>query len=420
MSIISDPKDVSVDTVNRDLLIRLEPKFGMGPTKYIHPYTLINQQLYLPFAYATRVLHIARPERKTFPVVEKRFVGKLRPEQQLVRKEAVRYLNRRGSIMISAYPGFGKTCTAIHLAISIRLRTLIIVNKIVLMRQWEDSVTKFCPDAVVHRVTAKSTKKPGDFYIINAQNVEKKGRAFFKDVGAVIVDEAHMIMAETLSRCMQHICPRYLIGLTATPYRPDGLDILLQFYFGNRKIIRKLHRKHTVYRVETGFVPKIEKTIQGRINWGSILDQQAKCIPRNELIISIIEKYPQRNFLVLVKRVWQGEYLIRRLTEKSITVTSLIGGNQEFEVHARVLIGTCQKVGTGFDHPKLDTLILAADVQEYFIQYLGRIFRVEDSAPVVFDLVDNNRTLLKHYQTRVNVYQEHGGVIKIYKRNKLR
>jgi hypothetical protein len=30
---------------------------------------------------------------------------------------------------------------------------------------------------------------------MNAQNVEKKGRDFFSDVGLVIVDEAHMIMA---------------------------------------------------------------------------------------------------------------------------------------------------------------------------------------------------------------------------------
>ena len=59
------------------------------------------------------------------------------------------------------------------------------------------------------------------------------------------------------------------------------------------------------------------------------------------------------------------------------------------------MIGTCQKVGTGFNHPKLDTLILAADIQQYFIQYLGRIFRVKKGEPMVFDLVDNNNILKK-------------------------
>lgn len=307
------------------------------------------------------------------------------------------------------------TICAVHMAAGIGFRTLIIVNKIVLMKQWEESILKFCPKAVVHRVTAKSPKKPGDFYIMNAQNVEKKGKDFFSDVGLVIVDEAHMIMAETLSRSLQHVYPRYLIGLTATPYRPDGLNILLQLYFGRHKIIRKLHRKHIVYKVDTGFIPKVERTLQGRVNWGSILDQQANCEARNELIINIIESHPDRNFLVLVKRISQGKYLIADLEKRGVSVTNLIGSNQEFESSARVLIGTCQKVGTGFDHPKLNTLILAADIQEYFIQYLGRIFRVKDSEPIVFDLVDSNGILRKHFATRQRVYREHGGVIKSWK-----
>ena len=307
------------------------------------------------------------------------------------------------------------TICAVHMAASIGFRTLVIVNKIVLMKQWEESILKFCPSAIVQRLTAKSKKKPADFYIMNAQNVEKKGRTFFSDVGLVIVDEAHMIMAETLSRSLQYVFPRYLIGLTATPYRPDGLNILLQLYFGRHKIIRKLHREHIVYKVDTGFIPKVERTLQGRVNWGSILDQQANCEARNNMILDIIEGHPDRNFLVLVKRVSQGHYLIGKLEEMGISVTNLIGGNQEFESSARVLIGTCQKVGTGFDHPKLNTLILAADIQEYFIQYLGRIFRVKDSKPIVFDLVDSNGILRKHFATRQRVYREHGGIIKSWK-----
>ena len=415
MSLITGLDSIPVEKVNKDLLIKIEPKYGIGQTKYVQPYTLVSDQICLPFAYASRVLKIVRPLRNTFPGTKKKFKGKLRLEQDEVRKEAVKSLNKRGSIMISAYPGFGKTCIAILIAIMIRLRALIVVNKIILMKQWEESILKFCPTAVVHRVTTRSPKKPGDFYIINAQNAEKKGRKFFSDVGLVIVDEAHMIMAETLSKSMQYVYPRYLIGLTATPYRPDGLDILLQLYFGRHKIIRKLQRKHLVYKVDTGFIPKIEKTIQGRVNWGSILDQQANCVERNELILNIIETYSTRNFLILVKRVTQGNYLIKRLQEKKISVTNLIGSNQEFESTARVLVGTCQKVGTGFDHPKLDTLILAADVQEYFIQYLGRIFRVKDSKPIVFDLVDSNGILRRHYSTRAKVYREHGGVIRPYK-----
>ena len=323
-------------------------------------------------------------------------------------------MNKNGSVIVSCYPGWGKTICAINMAISIGFRTLVIVNKIVLMKQWEESILNFCPKAIVHRLTSQSIKKPGDFYIMNAQNIEKKGKSFFSDIGCCIVDENHLIMAETLSRSLQYIFPRYLIGLSATPYRHDGLDILLKLYFGKHKIIRTLYRKHLVYKINTGFTPKIERNIQGRVNWGSILDQQANCTSRNNLIVDIIKKYDKRNFLVLIKRISQGKYLIEQLEKRNIHVTNLIGNNQEFESTARVLIGTCQKVGTGFNHPKLDTLILAADIQQYFIQYLGRIFRVKKGEPMVFDLVDNNNILKKHYSTREKVYKKHGGIIKKY------
>jgi superfamily II DNA or RNA helicase len=70
-----------------------------------------------------------------------------------------------------------------------------------------------------------------------------------------------------------------------------------------------------------------------------------------------------------------------------------------------------QKAGVGFDHKRLDSLILASDVEGYFIQYLGRCMRTEEVEPVIFDIVDNQNTLRKHFSTRQKVYFEHGGEI---------
>jgi superfamily II DNA or RNA helicase len=75
---------------------------------------------------------------------------------------------------------------------------------------------------------------------MNATNIEKMGRKFFEGIGLVICDEVHLLVAETLSRSLQYLCPRYLIGLSATPYRLDGLNILLDLYFGEDKIIREM------------------------------------------------------------------------------------------------------------------------------------------------------------------------------------
>jgi superfamily II DNA or RNA helicase len=399
------------EKIRKELEIKLENKYGIGQPRYIYPYIIQSDDIKLPFAYAVS-LQISRPKRELFPPINVKFAGELRPEQKIVRINSLKCLSNTGSVMISAYPGFGKTAGAINLATSIKFKTLIIVNKIVLIKQWKESILKFCPTAKVQTLTAQSKKQDVDFYIINAQNTEKMGKTFFADIGTCVVDEAHMIMAETLSKSLQYVYPRYLIGLTATPYRPDGLDVLLNFYFGNHKIIRKLHREHTAYKVSTGFKPPVEKTIQGRINWGSILDAQANNDERNDLIIRIIQHFSDRNFLVLVKRVEQGKYLVNSLKKYGESVTDLIGSNQDFDTEARILVGTCQKVGVGFDHSKLDTLLLATDLEEYFVQYLGRIFRTKDNTPIVFDLVDENSILNKHFNTRRKVYQEHGGIVK--------
>ena len=413
---INELSDSHLAKVNEELKIELNDKYSFGPTKYMIPYEITDyDSVLLPFAYSVQKLNLKRRSRDLFTPMTSPFEGELRDEQHVVKTEAISILNKKGSVILSMYCGFGKTITSINLACAIGMKTLVIVNKLVLMKQWEESINRFCPSAVVQKVTPKS--KPdasANFLIINAINTPKLSKEFFSTIGLVIVDEAHLIMAETVSKCMQSISPRYLIGLTATPYRPDGLDALLEFYFGIDKIIRELWREHLVYKVETGFEPIVELTAQGRMNWGSVLDSQSKDKTRNELIVDIISHFKERNFLVMVKRVEQGELLEKMLLERGEDVTSLVGARQTFEVSSRILIGTCSKVGTGFDHPRLDTLLLAADVEEYFIQYLGRCMRTRDGTPIVFDIVDDNGVLKKHYNTRKKIYLKHGGKIQIF------
>tara|TARA_B110000908_G_C9957164_1_gene315183 strand:- start:169 stop:597 length:429 start_codon:yes stop_codon:yes gene_type:complete len=129
------------------------------------------------------------------------------------------------------------------------------------------------------------------------------------------------------------------------------------------------------------------------------------------MIVELVKFFPKRVFLVLCKRINQGNYLVQRLREEGEDVTSLIGKQQEFEQKSRILVGISSKVGTGFDHPRLDALILASDIQAYFIQYLGRCMRTQEGVPLIFDLVDKNPILDKHFRVRRSTYLEHGGSI---------
>ena len=307
------------------------------------------------------------------------------------------------------------TITSINLACTIKLKTLIVVNKVVLIKQWKESIEMFCKNPRIQILESKSDfDEEADFYIMNAINISKMGHSFFKHIKLLIIDELHNIMAEQLSYSMNYIQPRYLIGLSATPYRNDGLDILIDIYFGNNKIVRELYHEHRVFLIKTNFKPEVKVMDNGRVNFSSILKDLSESDERNEIIIDILRRHKDRNFLVIIKRIKQGEYLLKRLQEEGESVDSLIGSKQKFDKEARILIGTSSKIGTGFDHKKLDTLMLAAPVKEYFIQFLGRVFRRKDVKPYVFDLLDNNPILLRHYKDRKEIYNKHGGRVTIY------
>lgn len=408
---IDNLSDQDIEKLSKELQVAQEPsKYSFSTTpNYICLYEAENNDLYIPFAYSRKY---PRPERSQFPEQKVRFVGELRAGQKEVRKEAIERLNSHGSVIVASFPGWGKTITAINIATKINMKTLILCHRIVLVNQWKDAIAKFCPEASVQVITSSSKKEDANFYIMNATNVPKHSREFYKEIGCLLVDEAHLIMADKLSHCMRYILPRYVLGLSATPYRTDGLDILIDMYFGKYKIIRKLYRKHIVYKYITGFKPEVKMNRMGKVDWGSVLESQCSNRERNDIIIRIIKHFPDRVFLVLCKRVDQAKYIVQRLQEENEDVTSLIGSNQEFEQSSRILVGTVQKTGVGFDHPRLNTLILASDVEQYFVQYLGRVFRREDTEPVIFDLVDNYALLLKHFKTRNSVYVEHGGIVK--------
>lgn len=417
--LIESLSDEVKEQITKDLEIKLEASTFVynAQAKFLYPLDITDDYVYIPFAYGRTCLGgpFKCPPRTFFPITNVNFTGELRPLQKEITSEAIEHLNKFGSTIISAYCGVGKTFCSIYLSTKIKLKTLIIVHRIVLVKQWKESIKQFCPDASLQILDSKADKKECDFYIMNASNVPKRDKEFYSDIGTIIIDEAHLIMAEGLSKCMQMLVPRYVIGLSATPYREDGLNILLDLYFGTNKIHRQLNREHISYKLSTSFVPNVEMAQNGKVNWGSLLDSQALHTQRNEMIVRLVKFFPERVFLILCKRIEQGQYIVNRLQEEKEDVTSLIGKQQEYEQKSRILVGTTGKCSVGFDHPRLNSLILACDIQAYFIQVLGRIFRNQantESIPMVIDIVDKNPILERHYKVRRAVYLEHGGKIK--------
>jgi hypothetical protein len=304
------------------------------------------------------------------------------------------------------------TITSLSIASHIGMSTLIFVNKLVLMDQWIESIQKvYGMQTSIHRIETKRTiPSHCDFYIMNAMNAEKFDLSPLQ-IGFVIIDECHLIVTKTLSNALFSIQPRYLLGLSATPYRPDGFNILLELFFGSFQVVRPLYREHKVYMIPTKIKIKIQKDERGNLIWNSVIHQQCHNPEKNRFIYDLCQEHVDRNILILTKRIEQMNLLqdIFRMEGKQDELCIMTGDT--FDPSARILIATIQKVGVGFSHEKLDMLILACDTEEYFIQYLGRVFRRPDVIPIIYDLVDEHPILKKHYEKRKQVYLSCGGSI---------
>lgn len=380
--------------------------------RFIIQYLVENDDIYLPYTYARTELNLLPPPREYFWKTKIKFEGQLRENQERIKKVAINHLNTKGTCVLSLHVGWGKSVFALYLASKLSFKTLIVVKGVVLIKQWKTLINKLCPVSKVQILkSGVAVNEDCDFFIVNIINIPKM-KGMLKKIGTVICDEIHQLCSSTFFKSFFHLTPRYLIGLSATPYRPDGLGRIISTYFGEVDIIEKLNTKHLVYPIHTGITIKHKFTWDGKIDWNSVLQAQSEDPRRNELIVSIIQKFPERNFLVLCKRVAQGELLLEKLKKAGEKATSLLGLNQIFDEEARILIATTQKCGVGFSHNKLNTLLLASDLEEYFIQYLGRVFRTPDTSPIIFDLIDNHPVLLKHFNTRKGVYVESGGELK--------
>ena len=349
------------------------------------------------------------------------FTGTLRPHQQQVRDAAMRSLSETGSIVISAEPGFGKTITSIEMICAINVPTVIFVKQAMIMDQWRDAIAKHAPSKKVAKITSnKAVDLKADIYLMNPIVLKKPINetrflpSDFEYVRLVVVDELHQIVTKVLHRAFFKFQPDYLVGLSATPYRPkmDPFEPAIAWFFGSRVVGSKLFRKHTVYCVKTEFRP--ETRIQphtGKLDWSSVLTSQAEDAKRNQIIVDVVRRFPERTWLILVKRVEHARTLQALFGKEGVDSETIVGSSREFHKSAKILIGTTPKIGVGFDHSPIDALCMAADVLEYFEQFLGRCMRRQDVEPIVIDFEDKFNPLLKHLKSRVQKYRKHGGEV---------
>ncbi len=355
-------------------------------------------------------------------------------DQKTVLATAIKHLESKHSVLLALRTGFGKTFSSLYLICHFGLKTVLLCHSTTIQEQWISEAKKWCPDMNIQIVKSEKKKYGGSafdpnahVYVMGVIKCSHYDSSEFKNIGMVIVDEAHLTFTQTFSSALLKFSPKYLIGLSATPDRRDGMHKLLYPFFGPKEefIVRHQVKTFTVIKYLTKYKPIVRSGFNGTVDW-NIVTRSIECnTSRQKEIVNICQKYPDHKILILCKRVCAiigcenyskctcennslSKGLIPLFKENGENVDYRAEMKKNHDEECRILIGTTGKLGVGYDS-KRTILIMACDVTD-IRQNEGRI-RADNN--IVYDLVDNFTTFEKHWKLRQKWYKERGADIQI-------
>jgi len=319
-------------------------------------------------------------------------------------------LNKDYALLIAS-PGFGKTVVAAAIIAKRMVNTLVLVHKTTLLEQWIERLSQYFGIEKSSIGTLGKGKKQlnGILDVAMIQSIKNRTE-IIKEYSQVIIDEAHHIPAVTFEIPLKHFCGKYILGLSATPIRKDGMHHVMFMQCGEiaYRVDKKNSSSHKLKTIATKF-----ETIED--DFASILNELAICEDRNRLIIDQIINHKNRNILLLSERIEHLNILYHLLQVKNIDAILLHGAlSQKLQkemkqkaLNSNLILSTTSYFGEGIDLPHLDTIFLTMPIsyKERLIQYLGRIGRDGQSC-VAVDFVDENVPMLKaSFKKRLSGYK---------------
>ncbi len=376
-----------------------------------------------------------RPRRRKIAAV---FAGNLRDAQQAALDE----LKKHEYGVLVAPPGSGKTVIACALIAERQVSTLVVVHRSPLVEQWRDRICEFTgtEKKEIGTISGARSKPTGKIDIAMIQSLARNPDmdVFSKRYSQVIVDECHHIPASSFEGVLRQIQSRYVLGLTATPYRKDGLErIIFQQCGPARYEIRPSDLSPGISREvmvrETGL--RLPEPIGQNPPYHVLAEHLTNDPGRNAIIADDIASELQlgRHVLVLTDRKAHVVMLAGKLDEelkrrevgagaaKVFCLDGAAGSRKRLGIFSEMdsyrragtpccMIATASLIGEGLDLPYLDSLVLAMPLsfKGRLVQYVGRLERTEEGKDCikVFDYLDSAcPTTLKMYRKRASTYR---------------
>ena len=353
--------------------------------------------------------------------------------------------------VLSATTAFGKTVVCSYLIAQRKVSTLILLQSKDLLEQWVEELNKFLliqeeppvyktktgrekrRDSAIGILTGNKNTLMGIIDVAMVGSMYSRGRfnERINSYGMVLMDECHHCGSNTSVEVMQKVNARYVYGVSATPMRGDHLEKVIYMLLGPIRHSYTAKERAEAQGIGHFVIPRFTRVIENSESKNDITGSY-DLISKNQMRSNMIVEDTKtviasgRTPVILTRYKEQAKYLYDALAASADHVFLLYGDNSDKEnseirrtlkeipdQESLILIATGQKIGEGFDFPRLDTLMLAAPVSftGRLEQYVGRLHRdyAGKKDVVVYNYIDAHlRVFEAMYTKRLRTYKRLG------------
>ena len=402
-----------LNQIKKELLIQPFQSGDYGePDEPFPIFSENTQKIYIPKYYGLE--KFGQPDEIRLDPgenIDLNFNGTLRSHQQDPISKCMEafgtHSTGRGGGILSLPCGEGKTACACYIISQLKKKTFVLVHKEFLLNQWVERISDFLPNSRIGKIQGDVVDiENKDIVIGMIQSISMKQYPLdlFDSFGFVILDESHRCPSRVFSKALAKINCTYMLGLSATPNRKDGLTKVLKWFIGdiifqrigksalNSELIRYVYCcKDEVYSKElTG--------CYGKLNSAGMINNIASFMPRTNFIVEkIVEciRENNRQVLILSDRKEQLRDIERAMAEKGIEIGYYIGGMKqsalELSTKKLAILATYQMAAEGLDIATIDTIVLATpktDIEQAVGRIRPKTGDSERNTPLVIDIVD--------------------------------
>jgi len=395
--------DAQVATIQKELMVKpiVMEKFSKGTLAF--PLFLESaSRYYLPRVWATETFGEPEASRlspgQSLPAIMK-FKGNPYPYQETIIDT---FLAQGGNGLICVPCGRGKTFMALAIALRLRKRFLIVVDKEFLANQWKGEIERYVEGARIGIVQSDSNqygtevlvskgptitemkklakeaglKVGGNKDVLSNRLTEAKIDVApktetveyditicmiqticrydypvdaFSSYGFTIFDECHHLGAQHFSGALRKIQTKHMLGLSATPKRDDGLTKVFEYFLGKPVYEEKGREPDPTVQVKAIWYKNDDPAYatppvdwRGELVRARLMTQVVSCKPRTAMILEHLKELvadPRRKILVLSERRGHLEELEKGLA-KEVTKGYYVGGMKQTDLDRNA--ETCQ------------------------------------------------------------------------------